>query len=105
MTTDHSADNRRLVMKLAAVVLAMFGFGYALVPLYEKICEVTGLRNIDAADPVRNTQVDLSRTVRVELDSNVRKLAWEFRPLETIVGVHPGEIRQVMFEVVNTADR
>src|SRR5215813_9215668 len=104
MTPAQNADNRRLVIKLAAVVIAMFAFGYALVPLYEKICEATGIRNLDAADPVRNTQVDLSRTVRIELDSNVRKLPWQFRPLEPIVGVHPGEVRRVVFEVVNTTD-
>ena len=100
-----AADNRGLVVKLMIVVVAMFAFGYALVPLYEKICEATGLRNIDAADPVRNTRVDPSRTIRIEFDSNVRKLSWNFRPLEPIIGVHPGEVRQVMFEVVNTTDR
>ena len=42
----------------------MFGFGYALVPFYEKICEVTGLRDIARADEVANTQVDTSRDVR-----------------------------------------
>ena len=50
-------DNRVLLMKLGVVVVAMFGFGYALVPFYEKICEVTGLRDIDKADTVVNTQV------------------------------------------------
>jgi cytochrome c oxidase assembly protein subunit 11 len=59
----------------------MFAFGFALVPFYEKICEVTGLRDIDRADEVANTQVDTSRTVRVELDSNIRNLPWTFRPL------------------------
>src|SRR4051812_43930944 len=91
MNALQAADNRKLFMKLAVIVLAMFGFGFALVPFYEKICEATGLRNIDQADPVRNTQVDATRTIRIELDSNVRKLAWQFRPLETIIGVHPGE--------------
>jgi cytochrome c oxidase assembly protein subunit 11 len=105
MNATQRADNRLLLFKLGVIVLAMFGFGFALVPLYEKICEATGLRNIDQADPVlRNTQIDVARTVRIELDSNVRKLPWRFRPLETIIGVHPGEMRQVMFEVVNTTD-
>ena len=57
----------------------MFGFGYALVPFYEKICEATGLRNIAQADVVANTQVDATRDVRIEFDSNVRKLPWTFR--------------------------
>jgi cytochrome c oxidase assembly protein subunit 11 len=97
--------NRALLGKLGVVVLAMFGFGYALVPFYEKICEVTGLRDIDRADVVQNTQVDYARTIRVELDSNVRALPWQFRPLEAVVGVHPGELKQVMYEIANPTDR
>lgn len=97
--------NRTLLAKLLVVVVAMFGFGYALVPFYEKICEVTGLRNIARADEVKNTQVDATRTIRIELDSNVRKLPWEFRPLTSVVGVHPGETKQVVYEIVNTTDR
>jgi cytochrome c oxidase assembly protein subunit 11 len=109
-TLDAAADarrrsNRTLLMKLGVIALAMFGFGYALVPFYAKICEATGLRDIDRADEVRSTQVDTARTIRIELDSNVRKLPWTFRPLEPIVGVHPGEVRQVIFEIANTTDR
>jgi len=99
------ADNRALLVKLIVVACAMFGFGFALVPLYEKICEVAGIRNVDEADTVRNTQVDMTRTVRVELDANTRNLPWTFRPLEAAVDVHPGEMRQVVYEVVNNTDR
>jgi cytochrome c oxidase assembly protein subunit 11 len=104
MNADRRKSNRTLFLKLGTVVVAMFGFGYALVPFYEKICEVTGLRNIARADEVANTQVDSSREVRIEFDSNVRKLAWTFRPLQPILEVHPGEVRQAMFEIVNTTD-
>jgi cytochrome c oxidase assembly protein subunit 11 len=83
----------------------MFAFGYALVPFYEKICEVTGLRNIGAADAVANTQVDATRVVRIEFDSNVRSLPWRFRALEPKLDVHPGAVSQAEFEVVNTTDR
>jgi cytochrome c oxidase assembly protein subunit 11 len=102
MNPDTTRSNRRLVAKLAVIVLAMFGFGYALVPFYEKICEVTGLRNIAQADAVANTQVDKSREVRVEFDTNLRNLPWKFRPVEPATDVHPGAVTQVMFEVVNT---
>jgi cytochrome c oxidase assembly protein subunit 11 len=105
MNAAQQRDNRALLLKLTVVVIAMFGFGYALVPFYEKICEVTGLRNIARADVVQNTQVDLARQVRIEFDSNVRKLPWQFRPLEPVLGVHPGELRQVTYEIVNTTDR
>ena len=105
MNVAQRRENRTLLAKLGVVVIGMFGFGYALVPFYGKICEFTGLRNIAQADEVRNTQVDRGRTVRIEFDSNVRKLPWTFRPLEVVVGVHPGEVRQVMYEIVNTSDR
>jgi cytochrome c oxidase assembly protein subunit 11 len=105
MNAAQRHDNRALLVRLGIVVVAMFGFGYALVPFYEKICEVTGLRNIAQADEVVNTQVDATRTVRIEFDSNVRKLPWTFRPLEPVMRVHPGEVQQAMFEIVNTTDR
>ncbi len=101
---DVRRANRTMLTKLAVIVVGMFAFGYALVPFYDKICAVTGLRNIARADEVRNTQIDATRDVRIEFDSNVRRMAWKFRPLEPVVAVHPGEIRQVMFEVVNTSD-
>jgi cytochrome c oxidase assembly protein subunit 11 len=101
---ELSRNNRALVIKLAVIVVAMFGFGYALVPFYEKICEVTGLRNIDAADAVTNTQVDMTRSVRVEFDTNLRNLPWKFRALAEATDVHPGAVTQAMFEVVNLTD-
>ena len=105
MNATQLRDNRTLLTKLVVIVIAMFGFGYALVPFYEKICQATGIRDIAQPDAVKNTQVDASRDVRIELDSNVRKLPWQFRPLAPLIDVHPGEVRQVMFEIVNTTDR
>jgi cytochrome c oxidase assembly protein subunit 11 len=105
MNPAQRRANRTLLAKLGVIVVAMFGFGYALVPFYEKICAVTGLNNIARADEVRNTQVVSDRSVRVEFDANVRKLPWTFRPQETAIEVHPGEVRQVMYEIVNTSDR
>jgi cytochrome c oxidase assembly protein subunit 11 len=97
-------SNRRMLAKLGLVVVLMFGFGFALVPFYDKICKATGLRDIDAPDEVHNTQVDLKRTVRLELDANTAKLPWRFRPLTPIVTVHPGEVAQVVYEVENLSD-
>jgi cytochrome c oxidase assembly protein subunit 11 len=101
-----AAANRQLLLKLAFIAAAMFGFGFALVPIYEKICEVTGVRSLVKADAVpTNTQVDLGRTVVVELDSNVRGLPWTFRPLAGSVEVHPGELTTVEYEVRNVTSR
>lgn len=91
--------------RLAVVAVAMFGFGFLLVPLYEKICEVTGIRDIARPDDATNTQVDASRSIRIELDATLHQLAWTFKPAESVVNVHPGELRQVVYEVVNTTDR
>ncbi|HEY1326592.1 MAG TPA: cytochrome c oxidase assembly protein [Steroidobacteraceae bacterium] len=103
--TAQRHANRVLLAKLGVIALGMFAFGYALVPFYEKICEVTGLRNIDRPDAVANSQVDASRVVRVEFDSNVRNVPWRFQPLEPVMSVHPGAVTQAEFQVVNTTDR
>ena len=98
-------SNRTMLAKLCVVAVVMFGFGFAMIPFYNKICEVTGLRDIDVADEVVNTQVDASRSVRIEFDANLNKLPWSFRPLTPIVSVHPGELTEVVYEVENTTDR
>jgi cytochrome c oxidase assembly protein subunit 11 len=98
---EQRRSNITLLKKLGVIVVGMFGFGYALVPFYDKICEAAGLRNIARADVLVNTQVDATRAVRIEFDSNVRDLAWTFKALEPVVNVHPGEVRQVVFEVFN----
>jgi cytochrome c oxidase assembly protein subunit 11 len=102
---ERNAANRSLVKRLVTVVVLMFGFGFLLVPFYEKICQVTGIRDIARPDEVGNTQVDASRVVRLEFDANTRNLPWQFSPREKAVDVHPGELRQVVYDVVNTTDR
>ena len=106
IAADLAAANRRLLKKLLVIAVGMFGFGFALVPFYEKICEVTGIRNVFQPDEVAsNTQVDSSRRISVEFDSNTRRLPWTFKPLQSSVSVHPGELTQVVYEVRNTLDR
>lgn len=95
--------NRVMLTKLLLVALGMFGFGFALVPLYNKICEATGIYNVLQPDVVpANSQVDASRWLTVEFDSNLRNdLPWTFRPLQTTARIHPGELVQVQYEVKN----
>jgi cytochrome c oxidase assembly protein subunit 11 len=102
MSSISHQSNLALLRRLLVIVVVMFGFGFALVPFYKKICEAVGLNSIDRADAVANTQVDTTRTVTVEFDANLRGLPWEFRPLATRLRVHPGELAQVRYEVVNT---
>ncbi|MCB1917581.1 MAG: cytochrome c oxidase assembly protein [Rhodocyclaceae bacterium] len=102
---SQASDNRAMLVRLVVGAIAMFGFGFALVPFYEKICEVAGINDLGRRDgEVVNTQVDPSRTVTIEFDTNLHDLAWQFRPLERSVRVHPGELVQVAFEVINTRD-
>lgn len=99
-------NNIALLRKLFIFTLVMFGFGYAMVPFYEKFCEVTGVRNLLQADTLEgNTQVDTSRWVTVELDANTRGLPWQFKPLQSSVRIHPGELVEVMYEVRNNSNR
>jgi len=99
--------NRVILAKLLVVTIGMFGFGYALVPLYKKICEVTGIYEVEKANsPLANSQVDLGRLVTLEFDANVRSdLPWKFRPMQASMTVHPGQLVQIMYEVRNASDR
>jgi cytochrome c oxidase assembly protein subunit 11 len=97
-------ENRRLSRRLGVVAVLMFGFAFALVPFYNQICVALGINNLDQPAVVTNTQVDTSRTVTIELDSNAHNLPWQFRPLVRHVKVHPGEITMVEYEIVNVRE-
>jgi cytochrome c oxidase assembly protein subunit 11 len=102
--------NRALLGKLVVIAFVMLGFGYALVPVYKQMCEVLGINNLSQQEgafveyDAKNTQVDTSRSVTVELDGNSQG-PWRFRPTTRSITVHPGELATVMYEVVNTMDR
>jgi cytochrome c oxidase assembly protein subunit 11 len=110
------ADNRRMLGKLLVVVAVMFGFGYALVPMYRSICEALGINVLSLAEQriatgswsgrqsAGNTQVDLSRTITIEFDANARG-PWDFKPAQRTVQVHPGELTTVMYEFKNIQNR
>jgi cytochrome c oxidase assembly protein subunit 11 len=108
----HSA-NVKMVGKLAVVACGMFAFGYALIPIYKHLCEVTGInilafgeRQVPGGSTATpgNTQVDLSRTITVEFDANSRG-PWQFKPAQASVQVHPGQLTTVMYEFQNTQNR
>ena len=100
--------NRTTLGKLVVVAVMMFGFGYALVPVYRQICEVLGVNLLTQKDGLveapKNTQVDRSRLITIELDGNAQG-PWRFRPTQRSVEVHPGELTTVVYEVVNTQSR
>ncbi|GBU15753.1 cytochrome c oxidase assembly protein [Polaromonas sp.] len=107
------SENFKMVRKLTVIVLGMFGFGYALVPIYEAICQMTGINVLALGDRQipgataslpANTQVDLSRSITVEFDANSRG-PWHFKPAQASLQVHPGELATVMYEFQNVQNR
>ncbi len=93
-----------LAGKLAMLSLLMFGFGYALVPLYNVFCDLTGLNGktgIVASEIVDKMEVDMERVVTVAFDTNIREIPWAFRALEKKVSVHPGQLGEATFVVEN----
>jgi len=94
--------------KLLGLVVAMFGFGFALVPMYDMLCKVTGLGgrtgDLYVYDPAKVTP-DESRLVKVTFLTNVNDgMTWEFRSERGAVHVHPGELSEAKFFVRNTSD-
>lgn len=106
------SENARMLGKLAVVAAGMFGFGYAMIPLYKQMCELTGInvlalgeRDVPGGPSAKaNSQVDLTRTITVEFDANAHG-PWEFKPAVRSVQVHPGELATVMYEFQNVQNR
>jgi cytochrome c oxidase assembly protein subunit 11 len=110
--------NRSMLTKLLVVAALMFGFGYALVPMYRAICNALGINVLSLSDQrvaqgwlggskagtAGNTQVDASRTISVEFDANARG-PWSFKPELTSLQVHPGELATVMYTFRNEQKR
>ena len=95
-------ENRRTLTRLSIIAVAMFGFGFALVPFYEKICQALGVYSVvERNDAPVNTQVDATRTVTIELDANSHNLPWKFKPVTPHIEVHPGQLVHVEYEVAN----
>lgn len=95
--------NTKVVKKLVLTVVLMFGFGFALVPLYDVFCDITGLNgktNTTAA--TTSDFVDKSRTVTVEFIARTQgNIPWDFQPEVKRVEVHPGEMHELNFIVKN----
>lgn len=106
--TNKPDSNTKVVRNLLFVVVGMFGFGFALVPLYDVFCDITGLngKTNSEAYVTQSTEVDTSRNIRVEFLANIdTDLPWEFKPVEKSIVVHPGEATRITYVVRNTTDR
>jgi len=105
MTPTADRSNRRLALQLGAMAVAMFGFGYLLVPLYDVFCELVGVGNRGVAQAATVTiEPDLTRTVTVEFVAYLPDgSGWEFRPTVGRMQVHPGELASTAFHARNSA--
>lgn len=104
--TSNISNNNKTVKKLLLVVVAMFGFGFALVPLYDVFCDITGLngKTNDTAATYNTSGVDKSRTVKVQfITRNAQGIPWKFEPVINEINVHPGEMKFVSFYAKNNA--
>ena len=108
MSDESNRDKRNLrtALKLGVVFVAMFGFSFALIPLYTLLCEVTGLGGntgvVNAAD--LSTVVDESRRVKVQfVATSNSKLPWQFAPDSPHVSVNPGRVYAASYTAVNTS--
>jgi cytochrome c oxidase assembly protein subunit 11 len=114
LVSGWQRGHRELVVKLVVIVALMFGFAYALVPLYYAICNALGINVLSLAERQTslagkgvadgNGQVDTSRSITVEFDANARG-PWDFKPAVNHLVVHPGELATVMYEFRNVQNR
>ena len=104
--TDTAKPHNKTVKKLLFVVLSMFGFGFALVPLYDIFCDITGLNgktNTSAVNYQANG-IDTSRLIKVQfITRNAQGVPWKFEPILNEINVHPGEMKVVSFYAKNNA--
>lgn len=99
--------NQKIVRRLLLAVTGMFGFGFAMVPLYNVFCDITGINGktggrvaVAAAEP------DMSRTVTVEFITSVNEsMPWDFRPEVSSMEVHPGKMYRATFYAKNRTDK
>lgn len=100
--------NKKLVRKLLWLVVGSLLFAYALVPLYDVLCSLTGLngKTQDTATELSKAKVDNTRWVTVQFTSSVMPgLGWNFYPKQPSIKLHPGQIETVIFIAKNTTNQ
>ncbi|GLS83502.1 cytochrome c oxidase assembly protein [Paraferrimonas haliotis] len=104
--TTQPKTNKKLTLSLVLIAFGMFGFGYALVPLYDVFCEITGIngKTRDEAVVYQAGEVNKERLVTVEFIAHVSpEMPWQFAPIVKRMQVHPGDLKRVSFEVISEA--
>lgn len=103
--------HRRVGLVLVGMVVGFFGLGFAMVPLYGLICDVTGINKAGggggrvAESELMQLGVDYERVVQVEFDSTINEdLAWDVKPKVRSIDVHPGKPYDVVYRATNNSD-
>jgi len=102
--------NRSLMLRLMLFALGSFGFGFALVPLYDVVCEVTGFGSTrqltTRAEASTAPAIDMTRSVHVEFVTDAPGVGnWDFQPVARSIDVHPGKLYTVYFRAHNLSGR
>ncbi len=100
--------SKKTVLQLLLVVVAMFGFGFAMVPIYSVFCDITGINGNTSSVKTVTTKhyaVDENRTVRVQFVATLNNsMYWEFTPKQFELQVHPGKLYTTEFSARNLRD-
>lgn len=104
LAEQRNLANKKLGFKLVWIVVGSIVFAFALVPLYDVLCTMTGLngKTNSTATELKNAKVDKTRWVTVQFTSNVMPgLGWNFYPKQASIKLHPGQVETVLFEAKN----
>jgi cytochrome c oxidase assembly protein subunit 11 len=104
----EAISTKALTIRLLALAIGMFGFGFLLVPIYDAFCEITGFGGKTNAEAVTNitTTADESREISLEFVTTVNQYApWEFRAELDGMTVHPGGLYEAFFIATNLTDK
>jgi cytochrome c oxidase assembly protein subunit 11 len=101
MRAQRRRRNGATVSLLLSVVAGMTGLSFASVPLYRLFCQATGLGGTTQRATIAPAQAEAA-VVTIRFDAETAPgLGWEFRPLQGMVSLHPGEERQILYRAVN----
>jgi len=104
---SQKSDNSKVVKLLLLLVVAMFGFGFAMVPLYDVFCEITGIngKTRNEVAVYKNQEINRERQVTIQFVSVIKRgMPWEFKPTVTEMKVYPGEMYKTTFIAKNVSN-
>ena len=107
-SNNAEIENSRVIKRLVIVVIGMFGFGFALVPLYDVFCDVTGINGKTGGQVTlsETMKVDTTREIKIEFIATLNEtMPWEFKPMVRSVKVHPGKPTRIEYLARNRTSK